>query len=369
MNTQQNIAENQEKFFIKVDPQIAKIVSPFDRKELAAAYLQMFTGFAWRNWTNKYSLGRAWQVALTQCGAFADAKNEKNPAAKYLKNVYDAHKKYWSRVIMTHGARENTINPDEQEIKKLRAHGERMIRESMDKINLILARYNERTEELIATQSKEKAQMPQMAQPQAMAQTQSQPAMAMAQNTPEQAQPTHQPGAAPAQAPMHALPQAMAQAVPQEKPAVAQATKSVAQPAQQSGAFAMVRDAVKRPNAAIADKPVEVPTVVAKPAQAKPIEKKQEQPAVKPVVAQKQKPIVHHMPKAVAAPVKQSGALPAVRDNVKQQNIVKSEEKVKEFQVAQQRLEIRAEQRAKMQIEFQRRIQMWQLGQFKQNAA
>lgn len=369
MNTQQNIAENQEKFIIHVDPQIAKIVSPFDRKELAAAYLQMFTGFAWRNWTNKHSLGRAWQTALAQCGAFCDTKNKKNPAAKYLKNVCDAHKKYWSRVIMTHGARDNVINPDDQEIKKLRAHGERMIRESMDKINLILARYNERVEELVATQSKEKAQMHTSAMPQAMAQTQSQPMMAMAQNTPAQAQPAHQPGSAPAQAPMHALPQAMTQAVSQEKPAVAQATKSVAQPAQQSGAFAMVRDAVKRPNAAIADKPVEVPTVVAKQAQAKPIEKKQEQPTVKPVVAQKQKPIVHHMPKAVAAPVKQSGALPAVRDNVKQQNIVKSEEKVKEFQVAQQRLEIRAEQRAQLQIEFQRRIQMWQIGQFKQNAA
>lgn len=362
MNTQMNIAENQEKFIIHVDPQIAKIVSPFDRKEMAAAYLQMFSGFAWRNWTNKYSLGRAWQTALAQCGAFCDTKNKKNPAAKYLKNVYDAHKKYWSRVIMTHGARDNLINPDDQEIKKLRAHGERMIREAMDKINLILARYNERVEELIATQSKEKAQMHTSAMPQAMAQAATQPAMAMAQTAPAQAQSVNQPGAAPAQAPMHALPQA-----PQQ---VAQnSVKSVAQPAQQSGAFAMVRDAVKKPTTATVDKPVEVPTVVAKPAQAKPIEKKQEQPAVKPVVAQKQKPIVHHMPKAVAAPVKKSGALPAVRDNTKQPNVVKSEEKVKEFQVAQKRVEISAEQRAKMQIEFQRRIQMWQIGQFKQNAA
>ncbi|MBQ2859305.1 MAG: hypothetical protein IJE82_03000 [Alphaproteobacteria bacterium] len=362
MNTQMNIAENQEKFIIHVDPQIAKIVSPFDRKELAAAYLQMFSGFAWRNWTNKYSLGRAWQTALAQYGAFCDTKNKKNPAAKYLKNVYDAHKKYWSRVIMTHGARDNLINLDDQEIKKLRAHGERMIREAMDKINLILARYNERVEELIATQSKEKAQMHTSAMPQAMAQAATQPAMAMAQTAPAQAQSVHQPGSAPAQAPMHALPQA-----PQQ---VAQnSVKSVAQTAQQSGAFAMVRDAVKKPTTAIADKPVEVPTVVAKPAQAKPIEKKQEQPAVKPVVAQKQKPIVHHMPKAVAAPVKKSGALPAVRDNTKQPNVVKSEEKVKEFQVAQKRVEISAEQRAKMQIEFQRRIQMWQIGQFKQNAA
>lgn len=362
MNTQMNIAENQEKFIIHVDPQIAKIVSPFDRKEMAEAYLTMFTGFTWRNWTNKYSLGRAWQTALAQCGAFCDTKNKKNPAAKYLTNVYDAHKKYWSRVIMTHGARDNLINPDDQEIKKLRAHGERMIREAMDKINLILARYNERVEELIATQSKEKAQMHTSAMPQTMAQAATQPAMAMAQAAPAQAQSVHQSGVAPAQAPMHALPQA-----PQQ---VAQnSVKSVAQPAQQSGAFAMVRDTVKKPTTAIADKPVEVPTLVAKPAQAKPIEKKQEHPAVKPVVAQKQKPIVHHMPKAVAAPVKKSGALPAVRDNVKQPNVVKSKEKVKEFQVAQQRLEISAKQRAQMQLKFQQQIQMWQIGQFRQNAA
>jgi hypothetical protein len=351
MNTQQNIAENQEKFIIHVDPQIAKIVSPFDRKELAAAYLQLFSGFTWRNWTNKYSLGRAWQTALAQCGAFCDTKNKKNPAAKYLNNVYNAHKKYWSRIIMTHGERDNVITTDDAKIKELRAHGEKMIRETMDKINLILARYNERTEELIATQAKEKTQMHAMAQPQVQT------------ATPQTTQPAQ------TQPQMMATP---AQARPQEQVAakVAQNTaKSVVAPVQQSGAFAMVRDAVKRTTTAVADKPADATTVVAKPAEVKPIEKKQEQPAVKPVVAQKQKPIVHHMPKAVAAPVKKSGALPAVRDNVKQPNIVKSEEKVKEFQVAQQRLEISAEQRAQLQLKFQQQIQMWQLGQYKQNAA
>ena len=351
MEKQQNIAQAQEKFVIHLDARIAKIVSPVDRRELAAAYLQLFSGFAWRNWTNKYSLGRAWQTALEQCGAFAETKKKKNPAAKYLNNVYNAHKKYWSRVIMTHGERDNTINPEEAKIKQLRAHGEKMIREAMDKINLILARYNERTEELIATQAKEKTQMHAMAQPQA------QPA------TPQTPQPAQ------TQPQMMATP---AQARPQEQVAakvVQNTAKSVVAPTQQSGAFAMVRDAVKRPNTAIADKPVEVPTVVAKPAEVKPIEKKQEQPQVKPEVAQEKKPIVHHMAKPVAAPVKQSGALPAVRDNVKQPNIVKSEEKVKEFQVAQQHLEISAEQRAQLQLKFQQQIQMWQLGQYKQNAA
>ena len=350
MEKQQNIAQAQEKFVIHLDANIAKIVLPFDRKELAAAYLQLFSGFAWVNWTNKHSLGRAWQTALEQCGAFAETKNKKNPAAKYLNNVYSAHKKYWSRVIMTHGERDNTINPEEPKIKQLRAHGEKMIREAMDKINLILARYNERTEELIATQAKEKAQMHatthgQAAQPQAQAQEQANAMPAMMPKAAEQVK------------------MAMSEQAKQQN------AKSVAAPAQQSGAFAMVRDAVKKTATAVADKPVDTPTEVAKPAEVKPIEKKQELPQAKTKVAQEKKPIVHHMAKTVAAPVKKSGALPAVRDNVKQPNIVKSEEKVKEFQAGQQRLEISAEQRAQMQLKFQQQIQMWQIGQYRQNAA
>lgn len=356
MEKQQNIAQAQEKFVIHLDANIAKIVLPVDRRELASAYLQLFSGFAWVNWTNKHSLGRAWQTALEQCGAFAETKNKKNPAAKYLNNVYSAHKKYWSRIIMTHGGRDNVINPDDTKIKQLRVHGEKMIREAMDKINLILARYNERTEELVATQAKEKTQMHATAQPQT------------AQATPQATQ-APQAAKTQTQAQMMATP---AQANYQEQVAAKAAqnsAKSVAVPAQQSGAFAMVRDAVKRPTTAVADKPVDAPAVVAKPAEVKPIKKKQEQPQVKPEIAQEKKTVVHHMPKSVVAPVKQSGALPAVRNNVKQPNVVKSEEKVKEFQVAQQRLEISAEQRAQLQLKFQQQIQMWQIGQYRQNAA
>lgn len=344
MDAQQNVAVAQEKFIINLDANVAKIVSPVDRKELAAAYLQMFSGFAWRNWTNKYSLGRAWQTALAQCAAFTDTKNDKNPAAKYLKNVYEAHKKYWSRVIMTHSGRDNTINPNDQDIKKLRAHGERMIREAMDKINLILARYNERGEKLVGQQKQAQAQH-HAAQPQPQADM-----MAQANAIP--------------------MP-SMAQAAAQERPAVAQATKSVAQPTAQSGAFAMMRDTVKRPNAAIVDKPVEVP--IAKPAEQQ-MEKQQPtvaKPAQMPIDIQKQTPqtVVQHAPKSVAQRVKPSGALPVTQDKAKQQNVVKTETKAEEFAKAEKRVEISAEQRVQMQIEFQKRIQMWQLGQFKQNAA
>ena len=127
---------------------------------------------------------------------------------------------------MTHNGRENTINPDDKRIKELRAHSEKMIRAAMDKINLILARYNERTEELIATQAKEKTQMHTTASVQAMPQTQ-----------------VPQPAAMP---PAQEMPQAQAQqnAKPVAQPAQA-TVRSVAQQNTQSGTFAMVRDAVK----------------------------------------------------------------------------------------------------------------------------
>lgn len=148
MTNQQNIATAQQKFIIQIDDKTLKHVKPHDRAELVQAYLELFSGFSWVNWTNGHSLGRAWQTAITQCGAFCESKNKKNPAAKYLNAASKGHRKYWSQVIMTHKNRENTINQKDEHIKKLREHGMRMIRQAMDKINLILARYNEYTLEI-----------------------------------------------------------------------------------------------------------------------------------------------------------------------------------------------------------------------------
>lgn len=169
METQKNIAENQEKFIIHFDDKIAKTVPPRTRQQLAAAYLKLYAGFSYINWTNKHSLGRAWQTAFTQCESFIKTKNKKNPAAKYLNNVLGAHKKYWSRIIMTHPSRENTINPTDKKIQELRAIGTNMIRTAMDTINLILARYNEYIEEMTINQSNDNAKPQQNAQPVARA--------------------------------------------------------------------------------------------------------------------------------------------------------------------------------------------------------
>mgnify|MGYP003288887136 CR=1 FL=1 len=152
MEKQKNIAEFQEKFTIPVPANIAKIVDARDRKILAESYLKLFSGFSWVNWTNGYSLGRAWQTALRQCETFIKTKKANNPALKHLDNTYKSHKKYWSRVIMTHRNSENKISGTSEWVAQMRAYGMQLIREAMDKINLILARYNERIEELLAEQ-------------------------------------------------------------------------------------------------------------------------------------------------------------------------------------------------------------------------
>ncbi|MFQ6745178.1 MAG: hypothetical protein ACLRFN_04365 [Alphaproteobacteria bacterium] len=148
MEVQKNIAKFQEKFVVPVPANIAKIVDERDRKILADSYLKLYSGFSWINWTNGHSLGRAWQTALTQCESFINTKKNNNPALKHLRNVFKSHKKYWSRVIMTHRDSGNKISGNADWVAQMRAYGMQLIREAMDKINLILARYNERIEEL-----------------------------------------------------------------------------------------------------------------------------------------------------------------------------------------------------------------------------
>ncbi len=159
MTNQVNIANFQQKFIINVDAKTAKQVPVEQRKILTQAYMKLFSGFAWVNWTQKHSLGRAWQTALNQCASMVATKNKKNPAARYLNNVCEAHKKYWSRIIMLNPNSENTINKKEDYIKKMHLHGQMMIKQAMDTINMILARYNEFMETIEAQQQpKQKAQ-------------------------------------------------------------------------------------------------------------------------------------------------------------------------------------------------------------------
>ena len=137
-----------QKLAIKLDKDIAKIIDSSERKKLVDAYLKLFSGFAWVNWTKKQSLGRAWQSALGQCAGFLKTKDKNNPVTKYLNNVADAHKKCWSRVIMTHKDSPNTLDKTPAETERLQKHGTKLIRESMDVIKLIMARHNVRIMEI-----------------------------------------------------------------------------------------------------------------------------------------------------------------------------------------------------------------------------
>ena len=143
MKTQVQTAQSQEKFVIKIDKNLAKIIDCDTRKKLTDAYLKLFSGFSWINWTNKKSLGQSWHNALGQCEGFIKTKSPSNPVTKYMKRTYDAHKKYWSRVIMTNQNSQNTLNKPEIEAKQMRAYGIKLIREAMGIINLIYEQFKQ----------------------------------------------------------------------------------------------------------------------------------------------------------------------------------------------------------------------------------
>ena len=143
MKTQVQTAQSQEKFVIKIDKNLAKIIDSDTRKKLTDAYLKLFSGFSWINWTNKKSLGQSWHNALGQCDGFIKSKNPENPVTKYLKRTYDAHKKYWSKVIMTNQNSQNTLKKPEIEAKQMRAYGIKLIREAMGIINLIYEQFKQ----------------------------------------------------------------------------------------------------------------------------------------------------------------------------------------------------------------------------------
>lgn len=231
MTTQVQTAQNQEKFVIKIDKNLAKIIDSDTRKKLTDAYLKLFSGFAWVNWTNKQSLGRAWHNALGQCEGFIKTKKTSTPVTKYMKRTYDAHKKYWSRIIMTNQNSQNTLNKPENEAKQIRAYGIKQIREAMGIINLIYEQFKQyeiefavdKTSVKTAEVSKTQSNTPQ-SQPVAKAVEQAMPAVQknVAQLQQQTAQPHVQAIAKPQQIiqPAQQTQQAQAKAQEQVKPAV-----------------------------------------------------------------------------------------------------------------------------------------------------
>lgn len=133
---------------IPVNQNVRQRVDVRDRVALANAYMKMFSGASWVRWANGDCLGRAWQGALEMCGTIVGAKQKSNnPAAQHLNNVYVAHKKYWSRIIMTNRSSDSVINANSEDVVSKSEYGKRLMGEGLGEINIILARYQERVEE------------------------------------------------------------------------------------------------------------------------------------------------------------------------------------------------------------------------------
>lgn len=254
MTTQVQTAQNQEKFVIKIDKKLAKIIDSDTRKKLTDAYLKLFSGFAWVNWTNKQSLGRAWHNALGQCEGFIKTKSPSNPVTKYLKRTYSAHKKYWSRVIMTNQNSQNTLNKPENESKQMRAYGIKQIREAIGIINLIYEQFKQYEIEFAvdkvaiktAETSNTQSSSPQT-QPVAQVQEQAMPAVQknVAQTQQQTAQPQLQAIAKPQQVKQQSVQIQQAQVkVPEQEKAVAQVQKQI-KTAVQTQPVAKVQEQVK----------------------------------------------------------------------------------------------------------------------------
>ena len=310
MTNQQNIATAQQQFVIQIDSKTLQRIKPFDRAELVKCMLKLFSGFSWVNWTSGHSLGRAWQTALSQCGAFCDTKNDKNPAAKYLKAAAKGHKKYWSGVIMTHKNREKTINPSDPRVLALREHGKRMIRTAIDQINLILARYNEYSLDISMSQQTQQEAATQTQATQNHAQSASQPAPESALQ-PARPAPMAAPTAQPAQQQMaigseqKEAPQAqkMATAIPAREVAAKPAVKTVELPqAQKLATEIPARKVVAKP----AVKTVELPQAQKTPT-AIPAREVAAKPAVKTVeLSQATKAVAKKTYMAPTATIKQN---------------------------------------------------------------
>ena len=325
--TTQTIAEQQKKFVIKIDKSIERTIDSATRKKLVDAYMKLFTGFAWVNWTKKQSLGRAWQNALGQCEGFLKTKNKSNPAAKYLDKVSKAHKTYWSRVIMTNENSPNTINKTPDEIKRLQQYGQKQIREAMDTINLILARYNEYIEEMSATNTKS-------VEKQHSVQTiQNKPEHIAAQNTPQQP---------------------MQQQVAQ--PQVAEMQKPIQQQ-------------VAQPQVAEMQKPIQ--QQVAQPQVAE-MQKPMQQQVAQPQVAEMQKPMQQQVVKPQVAeiqkPMQQQVARPQVAEMQKtiQQQVVKPQQQITALKQPQQITPLNS---ASAQQVVKQRINLFIMAKYNQKAA
>lgn len=352
MKTQVQTAQSQEKFVIKIDKKLAKIIDSDTRKKLTDAYLKLFSGFSWINWTNKKSLGQSWHNALGQCDGFIKSKNPENPVTKYMKCTYDAHKKYWSKVIMTNQNSQNTLNKPEIEAKQMRAYGIKLIREAMGIINLIYEQFKQYQIEFSV--DKNAIKTAEVANTQSSA-PHAQPVAKVAEQTkPQQAIPAIQ---------AQPVTKAVEQTMPAEQKNVAQLQQQTTQPQVQS---VVKPQQVKQPEVQVQ----QAQPVAKVQEQAMPVAKVQEQakPQQTPKPAQWQYAQIklQHQVHAITKPQQTKQPVAKVPEQIKPVQVQKQEKPVQVKQPEQKITSLKPVQETQIK---QQQIKMFMFAKYNQKTA
>lgn len=86
-----------------------KQLTPEDKKKIYDAYFQLYYNLTLVNWLKGGGLGQAWFKALQQLKSFVSSKRNENPAVVYMHKMYAAHNTRWSKILMTHPYKDETI--------------------------------------------------------------------------------------------------------------------------------------------------------------------------------------------------------------------------------------------------------------------
>lgn len=124
-----NEAPNREK---------ARELSDADKKEIREKFFGLYFGLAWLAWMQGATLGAAWAAALGQVDGIVGARAKNgpdNPAAKYLRQVAEDHKKKWSEVIMTSENSGLEMNLPKDKFAEWKKIGEGWAREGLEGLN------------------------------------------------------------------------------------------------------------------------------------------------------------------------------------------------------------------------------------------
>ena len=118
-----------------------KNLSQPEIEKLKKDFIGMYFALAAINWGHGMNLGRAWQTALEQMGAFVSAKAKitNHPVCNHLNKIYSDFRRDMSRHIMTSEYANAKLNPEFA--NSFINYGTRRIQETKNSINNLYQKY------------------------------------------------------------------------------------------------------------------------------------------------------------------------------------------------------------------------------------